>query len=121
MNTSRAGSPGAAVGPYSGPSIARGKPMPAYIIAMMTVTKPDAYEGYRTLAGAAVARHGGRFLARGGKHEVLEGAFPGKRVVILEFENYAKAKAFYDSPEYLPAREQRRGAAEFNLLIVDGA
>ena len=68
--------------------------MPAYIIAMMTVTKPDAYEGYRALAGAAVAKHGGRFLARGGKHEVLEGAFPGKRVVILEFESFEKAKDF---------------------------
>ena len=95
--------------------------MAAYIIAMMTVTKPDAYEGYRALAGPAVAKHGGRFLARGGKHEVLEGAFPGKRLVVLEFESYEKAKAFYDSPEYLPAREQRRGAAEFNLLVVDGA
>ncbi len=52
--------------------------MPAYIIAVVTVTKPDVYEGYRALAGAAVAKHGGRFLARGGKHEVLEGSFPGK-------------------------------------------
>ncbi len=95
--------------------------MPAYIIAMVTVTKPDAYEGYRTLAGAAVAKHGGRFLARGGKYEVLEGGFPGSRVVILEFESFDKAKTFYDSPEYLAAREQRRGAAEFNLLVVDGA
>ena len=41
--------------------------------------------------------------------------------MVLEFENYEKAKTFYDSPEYLAAREQRRGAAEFNLLIVDGA
>jgi len=95
--------------------------MPAYIIAVVTVTKPDVYEGYRALAGAAVAKHGGRFLARGGKHEVLEGAFPGKRVVILEFASFDKAKTFYDSPEYLAAREQRRGAADFNLLIVDGA
>ena len=95
--------------------------MPAYIIAVVTVTKPDIYERYRALAGAAVAKHGGRFLARGGRYEVLEGGFPGKRVVILEFESFEKAKTFYDSPEYLAAREQRRGAADFNLLIVDGA
>ena len=41
--------------------------MPAYIISMMTVTNPEAYEGYRALAAPAVAKHGGRFLARGGK------------------------------------------------------
>ena len=95
--------------------------MPAYIIALVTVTKPEAYEGYRALAGAAVAKHGGRFLARGGRHEVMEGTFPGSRVVILEFGSFDKAKTFYDSPEYLAAREQRRGAADFNLLIVEGA
>jgi uncharacterized protein (DUF1330 family) len=94
--------------------------MPAYIIAMMTVTKPDAYEGYRALAGAAVAKHGARFLVRGGKREVIEGAFPGARVAVLEFETFEKAKVFYDSPEYRAAREQRANAADFNLLIVDG-
>jgi len=95
--------------------------MPAYIIAMVTVTKPDAYEKYRALAGQAVAKHGGRFLARGGRYEVLEGGFPGSRVVVLEFPSFDQAKTFYDSPEYLAAREQRRGAADLNLLVVDGA
>ena len=94
--------------------------MPAYVIAMMTVTKPEAYEGYRTLAAAAIAKHGGRYLARGGRYEILEGSFPGSRVVVLEFESFEKAKTFYDSPEYRAAREQRRGAAEFNLLILEG-
>ena len=95
--------------------------MPAYVIAMMTVTNPAAYEGYRALAGPAVAKHGGRFLARGGRYEVLEGGFPGSRVVVVEFESFEKAKTFYDSPEYRAAREQRHGAAAFNLLVVDGA
>jgi uncharacterized protein (DUF1330 family) len=89
---------------------------------MMSVHKPEAYEAYRALAAPAIAKHGGRFLARGGKHEVLEGRFPGSRVVVVEFENYDKARAFYDSPEYRAAREQRLGAtSEFNLLVVDGA
>jgi uncharacterized protein (DUF1330 family) len=96
--------------------------MPAYLVAMMTVTNPDAYEGYRKLAASAIAKHGGRFLARGGKFEVLEGSFPGSRVVVVEFESFDKAKDFYDSPEYLAAREQRRGATSvFNLLVVEGA
>jgi uncharacterized protein (DUF1330 family) len=94
--------------------------MPGYLISIMTVTKPDAYEGYRALAGPAVAKHGGRFLSRGGRFEVLEGGFPGSRVVVVEFESYDKAKAFYDSPEYLAARRQRAGAADFNMLVLEG-
>jgi uncharacterized protein (DUF1330 family) len=94
--------------------------MPAYIIAMMTVTNPEAYDGYRALAAPAVAKHGGRFIVRGGKNEVLEGNFPGSRVVVVEFESLENAKAFYNSPEYRAAREKRIGAAEFNLLVVEG-
>ena len=71
--------------------------MPAYIIANMTVTKPEAYEGYRALAAPAVAKHGGRFLVRGGKNEVLEGAFPASRVVVVEFETYEGANHAFDN------------------------
>ena len=52
---------------------------------------------------------------------MLEGSFPGSRVVILEFESFEKAKTFYDSPEYRAVREERVGAATFNLLVVEGA
>jgi uncharacterized protein (DUF1330 family) len=94
--------------------------MSAYIIAIGNVKNPEAYEGYRALAGPAVAKYGGRFLARGGKHEILEGSVLGGRVVIVEFESLAKAKEFYDSPEYQAAREKRRDAADLNLVLVEG-
>ncbi len=48
--------------------------MPAYVIADVQVTDPAGYEPYRPLAGASIARFGGRFVVRGGKADLLEGA-----------------------------------------------
>lgn len=94
--------------------------MPAYIIARVNVTNPEQYEGYKALSPGAIAAHGGRFLVRGGAHETLEGETETRRVVILEFPTYEKARAFYDSPEYLKARAAREGAAEGQFVLVDG-
>ena len=47
--------------------------MAAYIIAEINVTDPVGYEEYRKLATPTVATHGGKFVVRRGKVEVLEG------------------------------------------------
>ena len=68
--------------------------MPAYLIANVEVTDPVGYEEYRRLAPAAIAAHGGRYLARGGgATTVLEGEFTPHRLVILEFPDMARLKA----------------------------
>jgi uncharacterized protein (DUF1330 family) len=94
--------------------------MSAYLVATGTVKNPEAYQEYRVLAAAAIERYGGRFIARGGKSEVLEGSFPGPRVVIVEFPSFDRAKEFYDSPEYQAARQKRLAVADLNLIIVEG-
>ena len=43
------------------------------------------------------------------------------KTVINEFKDVATAKAFYDSVEYQAARQKRLGAADFNMIIVEGA
>lgn len=93
--------------------------MPAYWIAHVTVTDPDAYKGYQALAPAAFAAHGARFLARGGASEVLEGEGLDRHVVI-EFPDLAAARACYASPEYSAARACRAGACIAQIVIVDG-
>ena len=95
--------------------------MPAYIIAAVNVTNPDAYSEYAKLAAPAIQQHGGRYLARGGKLEVLEGAWPHARVVVVEFESVERARAFHRSVEYQAARKKRLGAADFNMIVVEGA
>jgi uncharacterized protein (DUF1330 family) len=96
--------------------------MPAgYIIAIVDVTDLDKYKAYAAEAGPATLQYGGKYLARGGPFEVLEGSFPGKRFVVLEFESVEKAKTFYHSPEYQAARRHRLGGANFNMVVVEGA
>ncbi|MBP2298369.1 DUF1330 domain-containing protein [Azospirillum picis] len=94
--------------------------MTAYIIADVRVTDPVAYEVYKSLSPDAVAKAGGRFLSRGGETAVLEGDWLPNRVVILEFPDMAAALAFYDSPAYVRAREARRDAADFRMIVVAG-
>jgi uncharacterized protein (DUF1330 family) len=94
--------------------------MPAYIVVNCEVTDPVKYDQYKALAPAAIARHGGRYLVRGGATSVLEGDWRPKRVVVLEFPSLAAAKAFYDSPEYRAAREVRAGAAHMDMIAVEG-
>ena len=94
--------------------------MPAYIIARVNVTDPEKYKGYQALTPNAIAKNGGKFIVRGGAISTLEGPEENSRVVVLEFEDAAAAKAFYDSPEYLEAREARAGAADFQMFVVEG-
>ena len=68
--------------------------MAAYIIAMIKVTDPQSYEEYRQKVPAVIAAYGGRYLLRGGALERLEGEADLHRVVVLEFPNMAKLKAF---------------------------
>lgn len=93
--------------------------MPAYWIAHVTVTDPDRYRDYQSLAPAAFARFGARFLARGGAAETLEGPAHARHVVI-EFPDLATARACHASREYAAARAARAGAAEVQVVIVEG-
>ncbi len=94
--------------------------MVAYVINDMEVTDPPLLEEYKKLSPTTVAQYGGRFLARGGALEVIEGAWQPKRLVILEFPSLAQAKAWVNSPEYAPARRIRQQASRSNLVVVDG-
>ena len=94
--------------------------MSAYIILDIDVTDPDGYKEYVKLAPASVAKYGGRYLARGGPNETLEGDWHAKRLVILEFESTIKAKAWLNSAEYAPARKMRHQYAQSNTILVEG-
>ena len=92
--------------------------MPAYVINDMEITDPGLFEEYKKLSPATVARYGGRFLARGGCIETLEGNWSPMRVVILEFPSMAQA--WTDSPEYAPAKRLRQMSAKSHLVMIEG-
>ncbi len=89
------------------------------IIARVDVTNPDAYARYATAATRAIADHGGKPLARGGRSEALEGKARARNVV-LEFESYDAARRYFHSEQYQAARVLREGAAEIEMVLVEG-
>ncbi len=94
--------------------------MAAYVIVDITVTDPVGYEEYKKLAPPAVAAYGGKYLARGGKVETLEGDWAPTRLVILEFESAERAKQWLESPEYSAGRQLRHKTATSNMIVVEG-
>jgi uncharacterized protein (DUF1330 family) len=94
--------------------------MPAYIIVETDITDPEQYEQYKAASPGAVAAGGGRFIVRGGELAVLEGDWNPSRLVVLEFPDLAAAKAFYESEQYAAARKLRQGAANLNMVAVQG-
>ena len=94
--------------------------MPAYLVSEITVRDRTAFETYRTRAAEAIHTYGGRYLARLGQVQALEGSWNPNMIVIAEFPNLEQARAWYRSPEYAIALEVRDTALTRNLILVDG-
>ena len=94
--------------------------MSAYVILDITVNDPTLFEEYRQLAPATIAAYGGKYLARGGTSEPLEGDWTPNRIVILEFDSAETAKTWLESPEYREARAMRHRAAISHSIVVAG-
>jgi uncharacterized protein (DUF1330 family) len=94
--------------------------MPAYVIVETDIHDPEQYERYKAASPGAVAAGGGRFIARGGELAVLEGDWHPKRLVLLEFEDLDAVKRWYASETYQEAKKLRDGAANLNMVAVEG-
>jgi uncharacterized protein (DUF1330 family) len=94
--------------------------MRGYLIANIKVTDPEAFERYRAAVPPVIARHGGRYLVRGGALERLENADGFNRVVVLEFPSLEAAHAFYHSADYAPLLKLRGDSTESQAVLVEG-
>lgn len=94
--------------------------MPAYVIAHIDVKDPARYEDYKKMSPVSIEKFGGRFVARGGKTEVLEGTWQPKRLVLLEFPSVERAREWWASAEYAPAKALRQATSIGDMIIVEG-
>jgi uncharacterized protein (DUF1330 family) len=95
--------------------------MPVYVIAdVRDAWDADALQEYRRRNTDTVAAHNGRFLIRGGEHELLEGDWHTQRIVLIEFPDREAAHAWWTSEEYEAIKPIRRGASTTNVIVVDG-
>jgi len=94
--------------------------MTAYVIVDIDVHDPVGYEEYKRLAPAAVELYGGKYIARGGKTETVEGDWKPSRLVILQFESSEQAKKWLNSEEYREARAMRLKTTKSQMVIIEG-
>ena len=95
--------------------------MAAYMIGRIQLRDPSWLEKYRATVPSLVARHGGKYLVRGGKMERLEGSEPlPSSYVVIEFPTIEKARAFYHDPEYKPFIELRQTGSDLEMVVVEG-
>ena len=94
--------------------------MPAYIIVDVEVTDPVQYEDYKKLAAATVEAYDGRYIVRGGTAEQLEGDRTPNRIVVLEFPTVNRAKEWWASEDYKPAKAMRHASATSQMIVVEG-
>ncbi len=94
--------------------------MSAYIIVDVTITDPQRYEDYKKLTPASLAPFGGQFIVRGGAAETLEGDWQPGRIVVVQFPSMEKAKAWWSSDTYAPAKAIRQAASVTRMIMVEG-
>ena len=94
--------------------------MSAYIIVEVEVTDPDKFEEYRKLVPPTIDAFGGRYVVRGGAVESREGDWRPKRMVVIEFDDVDRARAWHDSELYAPARALREASADTRMILVEG-
>ena len=90
-----------------------------YWIARVDVENDEAYARYRSLNAVAFAKYGAKFIVRGGEYKLARGE-GRKHNVVIEFADFASAKAYVSSPEYADARKLREGAGEIDIVVVEG-
>ena len=94
--------------------------MPAYIIVDIDITDPIGYEEYKKLASDTILKHGGKYIARGGTTEVVEGDWKPNRIVILQFDSMEHAKEWLNCEEYREPRKLRQRTSRSNMILVEG-
>ena len=98
--------------------------MAAYLVVEHMITDATKFAEYVKQVGPMLAKHGGRYLTKGGSHKMPEGGhWKPERVVIIEFPDMNALDAWYTSPEYQPLIALRKQCtSEHDMLItLEGA
>ena len=94
--------------------------MAAYVIADIDVRDPERYAEYVKRVPASIEAYGGRYLVRAGRCEQLEGDRVPRRVIVLEFDSYERAREWWDSESYRALAGLRHAASKSEILLVEG-
>jgi len=92
----------------------------AYLIYDVEIHDPGPYGKFMEQVKPLVESFGGKYLARGGPHEVLEGKWEPTRIVLFEFPDMDTARKLFTSDEYAPLKRLRQSCSTGSVVIVQG-
>jgi uncharacterized protein (DUF1330 family) len=95
--------------------------MKGYVMAEVEVTNPEGYKEYSSYVPDTIAKYGGQFLVRGGAAEILEGEWPQRRRVLIEFPSVEAARQWWNSTEYAHPKALRQANSKGRLILMEGA
>jgi uncharacterized protein (DUF1330 family) len=90
-----------------------------WVVTYRSIKNSDAFQAYAKMAVPAVEAAGGRFIVRGMPTKVYEAGM-NQRVVLIEFDDIAKATAAHDAPDYQSALKVLGDGADRDIRIVEG-
>lgn len=94
--------------------------MAAYIIFDVEIFDMARYGEFMLQVKPAIEAAGGRYLARGGEHKVVEGDWQPSRIVLFEFPSMADAEGFYYGEVYQGLRTIRDEFSKGHVVMVEG-
>jgi len=101
--------------------------VPAYVISDVLVRNVEAAKTYRDRTAASMTLDGGGYLAHGGMIEPLEGTWKPDTIIVVDFPDTKRARAWYHSPEYASApaiRDEPSAVTSFlpkaSMLFIEG-
>jgi uncharacterized protein (DUF1330 family) len=94
--------------------------MPVYMIIEIKAFDNGMYSEYVKKVKPLVEKHGGRYLARGGKVSPFEGGWDPGRIIVIEFDSMEKWEKCFKSPEYRKIAPLREKSVETRAIVVEG-
>ena len=94
--------------------------MAAYVLVNIEITDPDGFKQYQARFPQLMAAHGGKYIARGGKVERVEGSWLPHRMILMEFPSLEHVQRLLASPEYKDVQALRARSTNSDLLVIEG-
>ena len=96
--------------------------MAVYVIIDVEISDAELYAQYQAGFPAVAAKHGGRYLVRGGDFTTTgQWDPPIKRLVMLEFPSREDFHATLTDPDYEPLIPIRDASSKARSIVVEAA
>lgn len=93
--------------------------MTVHIVAYIYVEDTDMITSYRSKAGDALAKHGGKIVQVSAAPLQLEGKIEAPtQAVIAAFPDHEAALAWYNDPELAQTHALRTGSGSSNIMLL---